>query len=330
MKHYIAADIGGTKTLLHLTRDNGGEPETLKKQRYDSGKYPSFEKMLAEFVDDSLTIHAASLAIAGPISTTPKNQTANVTNLPWEIDANALSQQFKISHCALINDFEAIGYALSALTEQDLITLQSGLPRPGGIQAVIGAGTGLGQAIVIPSSSNTKVISTEGGHTDFSPSTELEIALLRFLQQRWTHVSWERVLSGMGIKNLFDFLIAHHGLTASDYQEILDHSDPPARIAQLAQQQSLPLASEAMQLFCRLYGAQAGNLALNCLPFGGLYIAGGIAAKNQELIISSQFLDSFLAKGRMQFLINDIPIYLITNTDLGLIGATQHALQLGN
>ncbi len=330
MTRHLAADIGGTKTLIHWFESDGKNIQTLMKKRFENANYSNIESILAEILSTDQALDSACLAIAGPITPLVKNQIANVTNLPWTIDRNAIQQTFNIKHCTLINDFKANGYAIAALTNNDWITLQEGKSRATATKAIIGAGTGLGQAIIPYSKNHQQVLSTEGGHVDFAPKNALEIQLFQYLNLQWSHVSYERILSGTGIWNLFQFLIEHHQLNPSDFRKISEHNDPAAKISMLAQQQTLTIASETMVLFSKIYGAQAGNLALNCLPYGGLYIAGGIAAKNQSLLRSKQFLDAFLAKGRMQSILKDIPVKLITNTELGLIGAEQYALQTGS
>lgn len=328
MKLHLAVDLGGTKTLLNLFNSDNASAETLKQQRLECANYENFTDLLRDFLGDVQNIDFASIAIAGPINNTENNQLARVTNLPWQIDRNELQITFNIKQCYLINDFQAIGFAIPALEKTDYLVLQEGTKQDRGTKAVIGAGTGLGQAIIAANNSDYTVISTEGGHVDFAPNNEIETKLIQFLRNKWSHVSYERVLSGAGIGHIYEFL-AQESIIPDDTNEILHQSDPAAHIAKLANEQH-PGAQKAMQLFTQIYGAQTGNLALNCLPFGGLYIAGGIAAKNQALINSDIFLESYRAKGRMQMVVKNIPLYLVTNTDIGLIGATQHALKLGN
>ncbi len=328
MTYYLAADLGGTKTILQLFQVREQAIVTLKKQRYASAAFSSFSQLLEDFLGTDLQADVACIAIAGPITSSTSNQLAKVTNLPWKIDRNVLIQQFGLRHCKLINDFQAIGYAIPALQPQDYQTLQAGQLQAAGTKAVIGAGTGLGQAIIVPLQEGVTIISTEGGHTDFAPQNPEEIKLLEFLQSRWDHVSWERIVSGPGIRTLYEFLLQNRSKAIAD-AAALEAADPAANIASLAQSEPASLAGETMRLFTRLYGAQTGNLGLNCLPYGGLYIAGGIAAKNPALIGSDIFLEAFRAKGRMRPLLEKIPLFLITNTELGLNGAVQYAIQLG-
>ncbi len=313
MQTLLAADIGGTKTLLQLSSVDG---EVLFNQRYVSSEFANFEDLLTGFLNslpaDYLPIDSTCLAVAGPIT----GRTAKVTNLPWQIDADVLCQIMPLQQVILINDFAAVGEGIACLNPDDLMLLQAGKPDLLAPRAVIGAGTGLGQAFMTPISTGWQVWATEGGHTDFAPADALQQQLLYFLLQQYVHVSYERLVSGMGLVNLYQFLC--------DLQQTapqLDLTiDIPAQISELARLND-PLAQQTMQLFIDIYGAQAGNLALTVMPRGGLYLAGGIASKNQPLFTDGRFMQAFLAKGRMQTLLEDIPVYLIRSSEAGLRGA---------
>jgi len=313
MQTLLAADIGGTKTLLQLSSVDG---EVLFNQRYASSEFASFEDLLAGFLNnlpaDYLPIDAACLAVAGPIT----GRTAKVTNLPWQIDADVLCQIMPLQQVMLINDFAAVGEGIACLNPDDLMLLQAGKPDLLAPRAVIGAGTGLGQAFMTPISRGWQVWATEGGHTDFAPADALQQQLLDFLLQQYVHVSYERLVSGMGLVNIYQFLCDLQQ-TASQLESTIDI---PAQISELARLND-PLARQTMQLFVDIYGAQAGNLALTVMPRGGLYLAGGIASKNQPLFTDGRFMQAFLAKGRMQTLLEDIPVYLIRSSETGLRGA---------
>jgi glucokinase len=321
----LAADIGGTKTLIKVIDEHSGD--TLLEASFHSHDYTRFDILLAEVSAQVNGIHAACFAVAGPIEHYSQGQRANVTNLPWQLDSTQLSQQFDIPKIRLINDFEAIGYAIDELDNSDIVELQAGddTATPA-LRALIGAGTGLGQALLFPLNDHYQVHATEGGHADFSPRGEVQIALLQQLQQKLGRVSVEQILSGPGLLNIFTCLAEQHD--AADIMDAVTHSpDSAAAISQLAIQQH-PLAQQAMKLFVDIYGAQAGNLALNCLPFGGLYIAGGIAAKILPQIQQGAFMQAFLDKSPMMSLLEKIPVRLITNPQVGLIGALAQAKKI--
>ena len=295
MSHVLAADIGGTKTLFQLTMGNDDV-----------------------IFDKHCTIERACFAVAGPVS----GHDANVTNLPWQLNADDLATHFNIKHVHLCNDFEAVAHGIACLTEDEIVTLQQGdvdetMPR-----AVIGAGTGLGQALLFPIENGWRVVSTEGGHTDFAPSDNKQILLLEHLIKRFGHVSYERVVSGVGLVTIYQFLRAYEQYDENpQLRQLMMAGDPAAAISKFANDHHDALASEALNLFIQIYGSQAGNLALTVSPRGGLYLAGGIAAKNIERFIQGQFINAFVAKGRMQPLMEKIPVHLITQPRVGLLGA---------
>lgn len=317
MPTLLAADIGGTKTLLQVS---SGDGEVLCQQRFVSSEFVSFDDLLAGFLNslpaDYLPIDAACLAVAGPVA----GRTAKVTNLPWQIDADALLVSLPIKHIRLLNDFAAVGEGIACLNADDLSILQAGKADLSAPRAVIGAGTGLGQAFMTPAADAWQVWATEGGHTDFAPTDALQQQLLDYLSQQYVHVSYERLVSGMGLVNIYRFL--------SDLQQTESRldvaADMPAQISELARLND-PLARQTMALFVDIYGAQAGNLALTVMPRGGLYLAGGIASKNQPLFTDGRFIKAFLAKGRMQSLLETIPVYLIYSSETGLRGAALQA-----
>lgn len=313
MQTLLAADIGGTKTLLQVITDNG---EVLAEQRFASKDFVGFTELLAGFLTslpkDYLPITSACLAVAGPVT----GRTASVTNLPWWIDAEALCQLLPLKQVTLINDFAAVGEGIACLTEDDLLILQAGRPEPDAPRAVIGAGTGLGQAYMTPQQDGWRVWATEGGHTDFAPTDALQQQLLDYLLQQYVHVSYERLVSGMGLENIYQFLAGLHDLPVN----VDMNADRAAQISELARLGD-PLAQQTMRLFIEIYGAQAGNLALTVMPRAGLYLAGGIAVKNQSMFEDGSFMQAFLAKGRMQPVLENIPVYLIRTSDTGLRGA---------
>jgi glucokinase len=356
----LAGDVGGTKTILRLVQ---AEPvagvrlpklTTLHEHTYPSRDFPDLVPMVRYFLTtaaqaiapsesaDSINIRpeCACFGIAGPVI----NNTSRLTNLGWVLSADGLKRELHIPRVELINDFGAVGYGVLGLQPEDVHTLRAGKPDPQGAIAVIGAGTGLGQGYVVPHATGYRVFATEGGHVDFAPRTELEYQLLRFLKEHHniSRVSVERVVSGMGIESLYLFMrsrgIAEESPQMSaayqQWQKECGREEKtihlPALISQYALDGSDYLCAETMDLFVRAYGAEAGNLALRLLPYGGLYIAGGIAAKNLPLMARGDFLEAFGEKGRVSAAIANIPIHIVLNPRVGLIGAALCAAQLAS
>ncbi len=319
MTRYLAVDIGGTQTRLELSNASG---EILAYTEKDSDAYASFDDLLREFLQESgvtACIDSACFAVAGPVVAGH----AQVTNLPWKLDRHQLMTQFNLRRLVLCNDFAAVGHGLGRLTDEDWLTLQAGQPVADAPRAVIGAGTGLGQAIILPQEGQWQVMATEGGHVDFAPTTALQIALLGYLQRRYDHVSYERIISGPGLVAIYQFLQS----IQPEVSALSDARLDAAMISQLAHQEPSSLAAQALDLFMQIYGAQAGNLALLTIPRSGLFIAGGIAAKNRRFLKKGLFMQAFNAKGKMAKLVNTIPVYLIIQPNVGLLGARHIALQ---
>lgn len=344
----LAGDIGGTKTILRLVETNSGEPSaitgmhTIHEARYTSAEYrdlvPIVEKFLGEVaqkVGSKPTPEKACFAIAGPIV----NNTVKLTNLSWMLDAAHMEYVLGISQIRLINDFEAVGYGVLGLSDDDIHVLQVGEPQADAPMAVIGAGTGLGECLIIHQGETVKVYPTEGGHTDFAPRVELEFELLKYLlaKHNINRVSVERVVSGLGIIGIYQFLrdrdfaaespeVAKAVKTWEKEIGLTERTvDPGAVIGKAAVEKSDRLSEKTMQIFVEAYGVEAGNLALKTLPFGGLYIAGGIAPKILPLLTSDDFMAGFTNKGRMTPLLEKIPVRVITNPQIGLIGAAIRA-----
>lgn len=337
----LAGDIGGTKTILRLVEksDRPGS-QTIYEEKYRSGDYADLVPMVQQFLAkaNAPTPEKACFAIAGPVV----NNTAKLTNLVWFLDTERLQKELGIAHISLINDFAAVGYGILGLDVLDLQALQTGKPNPQAPIAIIGAGTGLGQGFLVKQESSYQVFPTEGGHVDFAPRTELEFQLMKYLLDKHDiqRVSVERVVSGMGIVSIYQFLrdrsfapespeIAKVVRTWEQEAGRQEKSvDPGAMIGSAAVERSDRLSEKTMELFLEAYGAEAGNLALKLLPYGGLYIAGGIAPKILPLIQEGRFLLNFSQKGRMRSLLEDIPVYIILNHHVGLIGAAVAASRL--
>ncbi|WP_341528293.1 glucokinase [Nostoc sp. UHCC 0302] len=338
----LAGDIGGTKTILQLVElsESQSELHTIYQESYQSGDFPDLVPMVQGFLlkAESPTPEKACFAIAGPIV---KN-TAKLTNLAWFLETERLEKELGIPHISLINDFAAVGYGILGLQKQDLLTLQAGKLQPEAPIAIIGAGTGLGQGFLIKQGKYYQVFPSEGGHADFAPRHELEFQLLKYLLDKHDiqRVSVERVVSGQGIVSIYQFLRDRKIAPESpDIAKIIrtweeeagqqeKSVDPGAAIGKAALQKSDRLCEQTMQLFVEAYGAEAGNLAIKLLPYGGLYVAGGIAPKILPIIQNSSFLLNFTQKGRMRSLLEEIPVYIVLNQQVGLIGAALCAARL--
>lgn len=308
----VAGDVGGTKTLLQLVEVAHSERRVLREQRFESGSYKTFDDLLREFDPDDA--QAACFAVAGPVL----DNRADVTNLGWKMEGEALGKAFGIGRVVLINDFYAVALGVPLLHDDDLLSLQKGRRVEGAPIAILGAGTGLGEAAVMFTGDVWNVLPGEGGHGDFGPNDREQAELLLHILQRYGHVSWERVLSGMGLVNIDNFV---RGLDRP-YDEHL-----PGKIAELADGGD-EQAQKTMEIFVDCYGAEAGNMALRLLSRGGVFLAGGIAAKNIPRFTDGKFLEAFLRKGRFRSIMESIPVNLITNPKVGLIGAVEMAVRV--
>src|SRR5438128_8529795 len=305
----IAGDIGGTKTLLRCI----DEDKVAVEMRFESASYPAFDALLTEFVTRcEKPVDAACFAVAGPVL----GNRAEVTNLKWVISAAELSEVFGIRNISLINDFSAIALGVPLLGPVDRLSLHDGKRHPREPIAILGAGTGLGEANVVWSGDQWNVVPGEGGHADFAPQDEIQTQLFLALHARYGHVSWERVCSGMGLVNIFTFL---GGAKDAD----------PARVAALAEAGD-SVALKTFNIFVDIYGAEAGNMALRVLARGGVYLAGGIAAKNKKFFTDGRFVKVFLRKGRFTEMLREMPIDLIIDERVGLRGAAEMARRLAS
>ncbi|MCX8049689.1 MAG: glucokinase [Methylohalobius sp.] len=322
----LAADVGGTKTLLRLGRLRRGEFEVLREERVTSADYPCFEALLAQFLRaaETQSIAAACFGVAGPV----ENGVCQITNLPWRLEAKALSCLLGGAQVWLLNDLEATAWGLLHSPETKFVELNpTAESRPGAHRAVIAAGTGLGEALILMTQGGAIVVATEGGHCDFAPLDDEQDKLLSWLRARYLgHVSYERVLSGSGLVEIYRFLCSHRRrqpnpacLTATE--------DLAAVIGRLGVAKQDALCYEALKWFARIYGAEAGNLVLKSLARGGLYVAGGIAPKILPILKEGWFMAGFTAKGRFGPLLQTVPVRVAVDPKLVLIGAQTWALQ---
>jgi glucokinase len=330
----IAGDIGGTKTILRLVEvleDKHSYP-TIHEAKYPSADYPDLVPMVKKFLAETGTKknspQAACFAIAGPVV----NNTSHLTNLSWFLETQRLQKDLGIPKVTLINDFAAVSYGVLGLANSAINTIQIGTPNKQAPIAVIGAGTGLGESFLIPVNSDYQVFATEGGHADFAPRSELEFQLLAYLKEKYSvdRVSVERVVSGQGIISIYQFLrdvrpIAPESSDIGDairrWERGEPSIDPSAIISNAALEKKDLLCEKTMQIFVEAYGAEAGNVALKLLPYGGFYIAGGIAAKILPLMRDGRFLSAFKQKGRMSSVLENIPVHIVLNPQVGLLGS---------
>ena len=312
----LAADIGGTSTRLRLVHG----AETLDEKDYSSQDYPDLNSILDNFIkaNSPVDLQSACLAVAGPV----RDGTARVTNLPWEVHESLISEDFTIPQVRIINDFEAIGYALAILPPDDFYELQAGSPDSVGTRALIGAGTGLGVAIVTRCGERWQVLPGEGGHVDFAPRTAEQQALLDYLQQQSARVSVEMLLSGPGLERIYEFICTQNGINPGSVRRTAASISSTALIGRD------PLAVKTLDLFVEIYGAQAGNLALTSLATGGVFIAGGIAPKILSLLKRGRFIEMFSDKPPMSELLHSMPVRVVLNTRSGLLGAVQVASEM--
>ncbi|MBY0483913.1 glucokinase [Nitrosomonas sp.] len=331
-KQLIYGDIGGTKTILQLAEIRDGEIHQQFSQRYDSAAFVTFSDMLRDFLNRTETANhpvAACFAIAGPIVA----QQTKVTNLPWQISSAGVSAEFSIPAVKLINDFEAAALAIESLSPNDWVTLQTGQGQgqahAQAMRVVLGAGTGMGVAWLPWLEGRYFALPTEAGHMDFAPANELQTHLFKALHHQFGHVSVERLLSGSGLTNIFNFLQMNAAI-ASDLAPVNLEEDSGATITALAQTRKHPIAIKSLNLFAEIYGAYAGNLALAGLCRGGVYIAGGIAPRIIDILSLGGFMRAFRDKGRFSALMHEIPVHVITNYEISLLGAKQEAHNLLN
>ncbi len=314
----LAGDIGGTKTRLAVFEVTATDLVTVVEQNYHSQEHASLLEITQDFLEHhSVSVTAACFGIAGPV----RHNEVHTTNLPWHISSMQIAEHTGITRVFLLNDLEANAWGISALSADDFFSLQTAAGDPEGNRAIIAAGTGLGEAGLVHDGVKLLPFATEGGHTDFSPSSELEIELLRYLQQRYRHVSWERLLSGPGLVLIHEFLSDFHKREVPAWLvEEMHEGDPASAISIAAQSQRDDICEQSLQLFVHLYGVEAGNLALKTMASGGLYIGGGIAPKILDAMKDGTFIEAFLAKGRMQALLQEIPVQVILNDKAALYG----------
>jgi glucokinase len=337
----LAGDIGGTNTRLAIfevdPKTRLPEPNPIFERTYPSTAHPAFDVIGEAFLKEAAAalgprarVASACLGIAGPI----ENNICRATNLPWVVDGRAISQRLQIPRVMLVNDFHAAALGVTAVGPDQLVALGGGTPVTHGPIAVLGAGTGLGQAFLLWSVAEGRyqVVTSEGGHVDLAARTPLEMGLVQYLTVKYGRVSCERVLSGKGLVDVFTFLTlepACRGLVRPETTAVLAtpglKEDPAAVITRRAMDGSDPICEMALEIFCSVLGAVAGNLGLTVLATGGVFVAGGIAPRILSFLRQSGFRDAFNHKGRLHTLVERMPAYVVTHPQPGVLGAARIA-----
>lgn len=349
----LAADIGGTKINLALYEWEKERVDPIREDSVWTADYESLEEVLTEFLEEPapsqlhdpleddedstdqlsspdrpITITAACFGVPGPVL----NNACHTTNIPWSIEGDKLAEFLNISRVRLLNDLEATAYGLQLLQPDEIADLNPTAPSPppDGTRALLAAGTGLGESILLWKEGKYHICPSEGGHTDFAPTNDLEIDLLRYLRASYLHVSYERVLSGSGLHLIYQFLRDTKKNEPTWFAEKLPTGDPAALIAEAGLEGNPKICQETLQIFCSIYGAEAGNMALKTLATGGVYIGGGIAPRILPALEQGGFVKAFLAKGRYKRLLAKIPVRVILNPSTALLGAASVAATLSD
>lgn len=315
----LAGDVGATKTNLGLF-EQAEQLQQVKEATFPTKDFPHINDMLKAFLGGTLP-DSLCLGVAGPV----ENGKASMTNVEMEIDTYAIASAFNHAPVHIINDLEATGYGIAGLKENEIKVLKAGIQNNGN-QAIIAPGTGLGEAGLYWDDVQHHPFATEGGHCDFFPRIEMDIQLLSYLQAQYGHVSWERVLSGPGIYNIYRFLVEVQKMEEPDWlaQKISAH-DPAAVISEVAATNSAPVCTETIALFFRYLAQEAASLVLKVKATGGIYIGGGIVPKIEQLLETGSFIQQFCDVGRMKNLMQQVPVKLILNNKTALLGAARFA-----
>ncbi|HST10793.1 MAG TPA: glucokinase [Terriglobales bacterium] len=321
----LAGEIGATKTRLAAFENEGNKLATVVEKTYMSQQESSLPNIITNFVKtEGIPVHSACFGVAGPV----RGKTSKISNLTWTINADELAALLKLKSVGLINDLEAYAYGIDGLESKDFVTLSEGAEDPVGNRAVISARTGLGVAGLFWDGFRHHPFACEGGHSSFAPGNELEIELLQYLHKKHGRVSCERVLSGPGVKSIFEFLRDTKKEQEPDWLkgQLATAPDAPALISQLALEKKAAICEKTLEIFVGIYGSQTGDCALTFMSTGGIFIGGSIAAKILPLMKAPIFMQSFLAKGRMEGLLKDIPVRIVINDNSGMLGAARYTL----
>lgn len=320
----LAGDIGGTKTVLALYREGDPPGQPYRMQKYASAEYAGFEPIIADFLGSAGgKPDRAAFGVAGPVV----GRRVEATNLPWTVDAGSIESGFGIPRVDVLNDLQATAAAVPHLGAHDRLTLRAGTVDPEGVVAVVAPGTGLGIAFLIPTESGYRAFPTEGGHMSFGPCTEVESDLLRFLRQRFGHVSYERIASGSGLPNIFDFLLQTGGFDQPAWlrESLATVADRTPVIVEAALEERAEICTATLDLFVRVLGGAVGSAALLLMSTGGIYLGGGMPPRILTRLQQADFLAAIHAKGRFRALLERMPVHVVLDADAALHGAFWHA-----
>src|SRR5215467_7218712 len=322
----LAGDIGATRTRIAAFQADGNKLELVVEKTYRSQEHSGIAEIINAFIKtEGIPVHSACFGVAGPV----RSGRSKISNLPWTIDSRELAVQLRLSSVGLINDLEAYAYGIDALESKDFVTLSEGLGEDAeGNRVVIAARTGLGVAGLYWDGFRHHPFPCEGGHSDFAPKSDLEAELAHYLRSKYDHVSCERILSGPGLKNIYEFLRDTGKTEEPEWlkQQMSQAPDQPALISQLALEKKAAICDQALDIFVGVYGSETGNCALNFLATGGVFVGGNIASKIAPRMQEPVFMNSFLNKGRMRSLLADIPVKIVLNDNCGITGAARYTL----
>ncbi len=321
----LAGEIGATRTRLAAFETEGNQLQCAVEKTYMSQQHDGLSGILAHFINtEGIPVHSACFGVAGPV----RAGRSKISNLPWVIDAREIAKQLRLNSVGLLNDLEAYAYGIDGLESKDFITLSEGAEGAEGNRAVISAKTGLGMAGLYWDGFRHHPFACEGGHADFAPRNDVQMELLAYLQKKYGRISCERILSGPGIKNIYDFLRDTHKAEEPEWlrAQMSAAPDPPALISQMALESKSAICDQTLSIFVSVFGAETGNCALNFMSTGGIFIGGSIAAKIIRKMNDPVFLESFLDKGRMETILKDMPVKIVANDDSGMIGAARYTL----
>jgi glucokinase len=321
----LAGEIGATRTRLAAFETEGNKLQQVVEKIYMSQEHDGLREIISDFITtEGIPVQSACFGVAGPV----RAGRSKISNLAWVIDSRELAKQLKLNSIGLLNDLEAYAYGIDALESKDFVTLNEGSEDAEGNRAVISARTGLGMAGLYWDGFRHHPFACEGGHTDFAPRNDIEMELVAYLKKKYGHVSCERILSGPGIKNIYDF--CRDTKKADEPQWLKEQMsaapDPPALISKLALESKSAICDQALSMFVSMYGAETGNCALNFMSTGGVFIGGSIAAKIGPKMKDPIFMQSFLDKGRMEPLLREMPVKIVLNDDSGIIGGARYTL----
>ena len=322
----LAGEIGGTHARLAAFETEGNKLNRVIDTVFESQQHSGLAEIISEFVKkNGVPVDSACFGVAGPV----RGGRCKISNLSWIIDSRELAKQLRLHSVGLLNDLEAYAYGIDALGDEDFITLNEGSEDAEGNRAVVSARTGLGVAGLYWDGRRHHPFACEGGHTNFAPRNDQEDELLRYLRKKYDRrVSYERIASGPGIKNIYDFLRETGKAEEPDWlrTQMQGASDPPALISRLAREGNAPICDQALSLFVSVFGAHSGDCALTFMSTGGIFIGGSIAAKNLPKMQEPNFMQAFLDKGRMAELLKDMPVKIVLNDDAGILGAARYTL----